>query len=172
MTISGLDAAEAEAEAARLRVEGLDVAGLTLDVTDAAACKRAVEDGADILVANAGIAWPDTPGKAMGEEPWRRVMAVNPDGAFLSMSAFGAGMLARGRCSIVAVGSMSGLISSCPQRQGQYDASKAGLHHLVRSLTGEWLAGEWADRACAGTPLRPPDVNTLMSSRTAREKPD
>jgi hypothetical protein len=167
VTISGLDAAEAEREAARLRGEGLAVEGTTLDVTDAAACERAAEAGADILVASAGIAWPDTPAEAMGEEAWRRVTAVNLDGAFFSMRAFGAGMLRRGRGSIVAVGSMSGLISNRPQRQAQYNASKAGLHQLVRSL-----AGEWADRGVRVNAVAPTYVNTPMTSTTARERPD
>lgn len=167
VTISGLDAAEVEAEAARLRGEGLAVEGAVLDVTDPVACDRAAAAGADILVANAGIAWPDTPAEEMGAEAWRRVVAVNLDGAFFSMRAFATGMLARGRGSIVAVGSMSGLISNRPQRQAQYNASKAGVHHLVRSL-----AGEWAGRGVRVNAVAPTYVNTLMTSVTARERPD
>ena len=39
---------------------------------------------------------------------------------------------------IVTIGSMSGLISNNPQRQAHYNAGKAGVHHLTKSLAGDW----------------------------------
>jgi len=47
-------------------------------------------------------------------------------------------MLAAGRGSIVNIGSMSGYIVNKPQPQAQYNASKAGVHHLTKSLAAEW----------------------------------
>ena len=39
---------------------------------------------------------------------------------------------------IVNVGSMSGQIVNRPQWQPAYNASKAGVHHLTKSLAAEW----------------------------------
>jgi NAD(P)-dependent dehydrogenase (short-subunit alcohol dehydrogenase family) len=100
----------------------------------------------------------------MTDEAWRQVMSVNVNGAFWTCRAFGRRMLAQGRGSIVAVGSMSGFISNKPQKQVHYNASKAALHHLVRSL-----AGEWADRGVRVNAVAPTYVNTLMSNITAKD---
>ncbi len=164
VVLSGLDLAEVEAAAEALCAGGHVAWAMALDVSDAAACDAAAEAHGpiDILVANAGIAWPDTAAEDMGDAAWRQVMAVNLDGAFWTMRAFGRGMLARGRGSVVAVGSMSGTISNKPQKQVHYNASKAGLHHLVRSL-----AGEWADRGVRVNAVAPAYVNTPMSNITA-----
>ena len=168
VVLSGLDSGETEEAARALRDEGLGARAIVLDVTDPVACEAAArENPVDVLVANAGIAWPDTAAEDLGDDAWRHVMAVDLDGAFYTMRAFGRGMLERGRGSVVAVGSMSGLISNRPQRQAHYNAAKAGLHHLVRSL-----AGEWAERGVRVNAVAPGYVNTLMSNVTARERPD
>ena len=54
---------------------------------------------------------------------------------------------------------MSGLISNKPQRQAQYNAAKAGVHQLTRSL-----AGEWAARGLRVNSVAPTYVDTPMSS--------
>jgi hypothetical protein len=73
-------------------------------------------------------------------------------------------MLERNRGAIVTVGSMSGFISNKPQRQVHYNASKAALHHLTKSL-----AGEWADRGVRVNGVAPTYVNTLMSNIAAKD---
>lgn len=165
--LSDLDLGATEAAAAGLRDKGFEARAVALDVTDAPACEAAARDAeaigpVDLLVANAGIAWPDTAAEDLGDDAWRRLMAVNLDGAFWTLRAFGRGMLARGSGAMVAVGSMSGTISNKPQKQAHYNASKAGLHHLVRSL-----AGEWADRGVRVNAVAPAYVNTAMSNVTA-----
>jgi NAD(P)-dependent dehydrogenase (short-subunit alcohol dehydrogenase family) len=47
-------------------------------------------------------------------------------------------MREQGSGSIVNIGSMSGLIVNRPQWQPAYNASKAAVHHLTKSLAAEW----------------------------------
>jgi NAD(P)-dependent dehydrogenase (short-subunit alcohol dehydrogenase family) len=47
-------------------------------------------------------------------------------------------MVERGAGTIVNIGSMSGSIVNRPQWQPAYNASKAAVHHLTRSLAAEW----------------------------------
>ena len=91
----------------------------------------------DVLVNNAGIAISNHPAETMTDVVRAKVIDVNLNGVFYCCRAFGAGMLARGSGSIVNVGSMSGFIVNRPQEQANYNASKAGVHHLTRSLAAE-----------------------------------
>ena len=133
-----------DAAVASLAAKNLQVRGEVLDVTDSAAVVRvsdaiATEGGpVDILVNNAGIAISNHPAEAMTDTVWAKVIDVNLNGVFYCCRAFGAAMLRRGRGSIVNIGSMSGLIVNKPQEQANYNASKAGVHHLTRSLAAEW----------------------------------
>jgi len=49
-------------------------------------------------------------------------------------------MVARGKGSIVNIGSISGFIINRPQWHSPYGISKAAVHHLTRSLAAEWAA--------------------------------
>ncbi len=49
-------------------------------------------------------------------------------------------MLERGSGAIVNIASMSGMISNHPQPQAAYNASKAAVITLTRSLAGEWAS--------------------------------
>ncbi len=160
----GLAATEALAEAGALvvltdmnpdllrsAVEGLEakgyrVEGEVLDVTDVKGVE-AVRDAVlsrhgrvDILVNNAGIAISNHPAETMTDEVWNKVIDVNLNGVFWCCRAFGKSMLENGGGSIVNVGSMSGFIVNRPQEQANYNASKAAVHHLTRSLAAEWGA--------------------------------
>lgn len=61
---------------------------------------------------------------------------------------------------------MSGLISNKPQRQAHYNASKAAVHHVTKSL-----AGEWAERGVRVNSVAPTYVETAMT-RTGLDNPD
>ena len=93
--------------------------------------------GVSILVNNAGIV-RNVPAEDGSDDDWKAVMSVNLDGVFWCCREFGRRMLDAGRGSIVSTASMSGLISNHPQPQSSYNASKAAVIHLTRSLAGEW----------------------------------
>ena len=170
IVISDIDEKLLEEGMSFLRSKNYQVEGFLLDVANSSAteeCAEQVEDKlgpVDILVANAGIAGPDTPAEQMTDEAWQRILDVNLNGVFWSCRAFGKRMVARQQGAIVTVGSMSGFISNKPQKQVNYNSSKAAVHHLTRSL-----AGEWADRGVRVNSVAPTYVNTPMSNITAKD---
>ena len=91
----------------------------------------------DILVCNAGIArhYPaeDTP-----DDIWLDVMNINVNGVYWCCRSVGRRMLARGSGAIVNIASMSGSIVNNPQPQAAYNASKAAVIMLTKSLAAEW----------------------------------
>ena len=138
-------AAAGKAQAA-MAGKGFETAIVELNVVDSAqveSCAAQImrERGrTDILVCNAGIARSEIPAETMTDEAWLEVLDVNLNGLFWCCRAFGKPMLAARRGAIVNIGSMSGLIVNKPQEQANYNASKAGVHHLTRSLAAEWAA--------------------------------
>ena len=146
VVLTDMDPVALENAVATLRQRGHRVEGETLDVTDAAEVGRVHEavsarhGRVDVLVNNAGIAISNHPAETMTDAVWAKVIDVNLNGVFYCCRAFGAGMLARGSGSIVNIGSMSGFIVNRPQEQANYNASKAAVHHLTRSLAAEWGA--------------------------------
>lgn len=110
-----------------------------LDSVTAAVTAIAAQGAVDGLVAGAGIAENDVPAEDMEVDTFDRVLAVNLRGMFLTCQAFGRHMLDNGHGRIVAISSMSGNhIVNVPQRQCAYNASKAGVSALIRSLAVEW----------------------------------
>ena len=93
----------------------------------------------DILVNNAGIA-RHAPAEEMSDELWLDVLDVNLNGVFWCCRAVGKRMLERGSGAIVSIASMSGSIVNKPQPQAAYNASKAGVIMLTKSLAAEWAA--------------------------------
>src|SRR5215213_1180918 len=91
----------------------------------------------DVLVNNAGICF-HRPALEVPEEEWRTVWDVNVDGLWHCCRIVGAQMVARGSGAIVNVGSISALVVNRPQWQPAYNASKAAVHQLTRSLAAEW----------------------------------
>lgn len=114
-----------------------------LDVTDEHSIERAFDTVVDrhgrldVLVNNAGIV-RNTPATETDSASWRAVMAVNLDGVFYCCRRAGQLMSKQGGGSIVNIASMSGSIANRPQPQASYNASKAGVIHLTRSLAAEW----------------------------------
>ena len=120
---------------------GAQVVAYACDVSDedqveaAMAATLADLGRVDSLFANAGVGGT-TPFLEMSLDEWRRVMAVNLDGAFLSLRAAARHLVERGEGgALVAVSSVSA-IHGAP-RMEHYAASKTALLGLVRGLAVE-----------------------------------
>jgi NAD(P)-dependent dehydrogenase (short-subunit alcohol dehydrogenase family) len=166
--VTDLDGTAAEGARDQLIAMGRRADSYTLDVTDARAVERvhlAVMSShvrLDILVNNAGIAKSFIPAEAMNDETWLSVLDVNLNGVFWCCRTFGKSMLIQGGGAIVNVGSMSADIVNYPQEQAQYNASKAGVHHLTRSL-----AAEWASRGVRVNAVAPTYIETDLTRDVA-----
>jgi NAD(P)-dependent dehydrogenase (short-subunit alcohol dehydrogenase family) len=93
--------------------------------------------GLDVLVNNAGVCY-HRPALEVPDEEWREVFEVNVHGLWSASRAAAEVMAAGGGGSIVNIGSISAQIVNRPQWQPAYNASKAAVHQLTRSLAAEW----------------------------------
>jgi len=113
------------------------------DVRDRASVQQMVDKALaqfgriDFLMNNAGITkW--CAAESVPEDDWRDVIDVNLNGLFFCSQAVARHMIDRGKGCIVNIASMSGLIANRPQPQASYNASKAAVIHLTKSLAAEW----------------------------------
>jgi NAD(P)-dependent dehydrogenase (short-subunit alcohol dehydrogenase family) len=107
----------------------------------------------------AGIA-NAAPAEEMSLEQWQSVLDVDLTGVFLSCQAEGRAMLRNGGGAIVNIASMSATIANRDLHQAHYNAAKAGVIQLGRSL-----AWEWARRGIRVNSISPGYTYTPMTRR-------
>jgi len=111
----------------------------------------------DILVNNAGLCY-HRPALEVPRDEWLEVFDVNVNGLWYCARTVGRGMVERRSGVIVNIGSISALIVNRPQWQPAYNASKAAVHQLTKSL-----AAEWAPYNVRVNALAPGYVKTAMA---------
>lgn len=127
-------------EIKKIGVECIFIKG---DVTSSDDCTESVEEAVnkfgklDIGVNNAGIA-VNVPAEKMTWDQWHNIINVNLNGVFLMCQAQGRQMIKQGSGCIINISSISSFIINSPQPQCSYNASKAAVSHLTRSLAYEW----------------------------------
>jgi NAD(P)-dependent dehydrogenase (short-subunit alcohol dehydrogenase family) len=143
VAVAARDEARSETVAAAISQAGGEALPVHLDVTDPADVAAMVEKVTeslgpiDVLINNAGVCY-HRPALDVPDEEWDHVFDVNVRGLWHCAKAVGAQMVERRTGSIVNIGSMSANIVNRPQMQPAYNASKAAVHHLTRSLAAEW----------------------------------
>ena len=91
----------------------------------------------DVLVNNAGLCY-HRPALEVPREEWLEVFDVNVNGLWYCAQTVGRQMVERRSGVIVNIGSISAMIVNRPQMQPAYNASKAAVHQLTKSLAAEW----------------------------------
>lgn len=117
---------------------------IAADVTSGAALNEAVERaeaelGPLTLAVNAAGIANANPAEDMEEAQFQTMIDINLKGVFLSCQAEARAMMKNGRGSIINIASMSGVIVNRGLNQCHYNASKAGVIHLSKSLAMEWV---------------------------------
>lgn len=123
---------------------GHELVAITADITDDRQVLRMTDEALgslggriDVLVNNAGTCYHNE-SFAVTDQEWDEVWNLNVRALWKASLAVGAHMREAGGGAIVNVGSMSGIIVNRPQMQPAYNASKAAVHHLTKSLAVEW----------------------------------
>jgi NAD(P)-dependent dehydrogenase (short-subunit alcohol dehydrogenase family) len=143
VVLLGRDRKGAAAAVAELEALGVTALAVTAHVTDPSEVEQAVREildrlgRVDVLVNNAGSCI-HRPALEVTADEWRSVMDVNVDGVWNCSQAFGRQMVAQRSGVIVNIGSISAQIVNRPQWQPGYNASKAAVHQLTKSLAAEW----------------------------------
>lgn len=166
-----------EAGLAALASEHPEVLTMAGDVSDAKAVEaafRVLDDavgGVDVLIANAGISIRHAFSDITAEE-WRRVMAVNLDGVFHTTQAAFRRMVPSGGGLILMTASTNGFRGH--PFYADYNASKAGVIQLMRTVAAEGAPAVRANAICPGyvlTPMQRREYTDAMLEAVNRSLP-
>jgi NAD(P)-dependent dehydrogenase (short-subunit alcohol dehydrogenase family) len=168
VAIVDLDEALARKTASEIEALGVRSIAIGCDVTDPASvdamARRVLEEfgGVDVAFNNAGICINEK-AETMSFAQWKKVIDINLTGVFLTAQAAGKIMIAKGGGSIINTASMSGHIVNRPQPQSAYNASKAAVIMLTKSL-----AVEWAPHGVRVNSISPGYIGTAMTLKATQ----
>jgi NAD(P)-dependent dehydrogenase (short-subunit alcohol dehydrogenase family) len=142
---------------------GIPIKYYNVDVVDEDSVESAVDQvvqdlgGIDILINSAGVAFSNIPAESYKLDDFSQTININLIGSFRIARAVGRHMIAATPTttpeplaatptsnlylpdrSIILIASMSGTIVNYPQPQCAYNASKAAVIQLSKSLASEW----------------------------------
>src|SRR3712207_6049062 len=129
--------------AAEIKASGGEAIAVDLDVKEPDQVERMLGEvterlgPVDVLVNNAGVCY-HRPAAEVPREEWLNTFEVNVHGLWYCAQTVGKQMIERGGGVIVNTGSISAMIVNRPQWQPAYNASKAAVHQLTKSLAAEW----------------------------------
>ncbi len=144
VVIWGTNRTKTEEAAQRLGAQAAGkVEALICDVGDSAAVDAAMARSVSVLggrldgcIANAGVIGKAPSFAEMADDEWRRVMAINLDGAFFTLRAATRAMIAAGNGgSLIGIASTAAIEGAA--RNEQYGASKGGLISMIKGLAVE-----------------------------------
>lgn len=149
---------------------GVRTCAYVCDVTKPDDVKKCIEAIAekmgtiDLLFNNAGIVYHED-AETCPAEKWAKVVDVNLNGIYYVAQAFAKYLIDHDKTgNIVNTASMSATIVNVPQQQASYNASKAGVKHLTKSL-----AVEWAPHGIRVNCISPGYIQTEMTGAVSQE---
>jgi NAD(P)-dependent dehydrogenase (short-subunit alcohol dehydrogenase family) len=165
IAIWGTNAAKNAAAQAELETTGRRVLALACEVGNEAAVEAAMAETLRVLgrvdgcFANAGVSGRGTASfLALSAQEWRRVLAVNLDGAFYTLRAAARHMVERGGGGAL-VGTASLAAIEGAARNEHYAATKGGLISMLRAL-----AVEFARHGIRANAVLPGWIETSMTA--------